>query len=145
MLDSKLRIPLGCRLVRSARRQPLLVVTTSRASASRRAALLARGVDVVSVGAKGGRVALRPALRALLARGITSVMVEGGSEVLGSFLAERLCDAVALFRAPLLLGGRDSRPAFGGPDPRRLAQALRLEQSSRSLLPYELWRPRVAR
>src|SRR6185503_2235713 len=76
VLDSKLRIPLGCRLVRSARRQPLLVVTTARASASRRKALLARGVDVVSVGAKGGRVALRPALRALLARGITSVMVE---------------------------------------------------------------------
>src|SRR5688572_31282789 len=29
-------------------------------------------------------------------------------------------------RAPLLLGGRGSRPAFGGPDPARLAQAMRL-------------------
>ena len=41
-------------------------------------------------------------------------MVEGGSEVLGAFLAERLLDQLALFRAPLLLGGRGSRPAFGG-------------------------------
>ena len=33
-------------------------------------------------------------------------MVEGGSELLGSFLAARAFDQLALFRAPLLLGGR---------------------------------------
>ena len=44
-------------------------------------------------------------------------MVEGGAEVLGSSWPRRLFDEVALFRAPLLLGGRGSRPAFGGPDP----------------------------
>ena len=54
-------------------------------------------------------------------------MVEGGSEVLGSFLAARLVDEVALFRAPLLLGGRGSLGAFGGPDPRTIGTALRLE------------------
>jgi len=55
------------------------------------------------------------------------VMVEGGSEVLGSFLAARLVDEVALFRAPLLLGGRGSLAAFGGPDPSDIKDALRLE------------------
>ena len=53
-------------------------------------------------------------------------MVEGGSELLGSFLAARLFDQVALFRAPLLLGGRGSRPAFGGPDPRAARRRRRL-------------------
>jgi hypothetical protein len=87
-------------------------------------------------------------------------MVEGGSEVLGAFLAARLLDAIALFRAPLLLGGR-GRPAFGGPDPTRLRQALRLSPRSPLLrgrkadpsLPgpwpehplFELWYPRRAR
>jgi hypothetical protein len=33
---------------------------------------------------------------------------------------------VALFRAPLLLGGRGSRPAFGGPDPASIGDALRV-------------------
>jgi diaminohydroxyphosphoribosylaminopyrimidine deaminase/5-amino-6-(5-phosphoribosylamino)uracil reductase len=57
---------------------------------------------------------------------MASVMVEGGSEVLGSFLAERLVDQVALFRAPLLLGGRGSLAAFGGPDPSSIGDGLRL-------------------
>ena len=53
-------------------------------------------------------------------------MVEGGSEVLGSFVAERLFDKLVLYRAPLVLGGRNSRPAFGGPDPVRIAEAVPL-------------------
>ena len=66
-------------------------------------------------------------LAALRREGLASVMVEGGAEVLGSFLAARLVDEVALFRAPLLLGGRRSLSAFGGPEPKTLARALRLE------------------
>ena len=55
-------------------------------------------------------------------------MVEGGSEVLGSFLPARLVDELALFRAPLLLGGRGTAcAAFGGRDPRAARGALRLE------------------
>jgi diaminohydroxyphosphoribosylaminopyrimidine deaminase/5-amino-6-(5-phosphoribosylamino)uracil reductase len=70
------------------------------------------------------------ALRELFARGLRSLMVEGGSELLGAFLAERLFDRVALFRAPMLLGGRNSRPAFGGPDPGRLSEAVRVTRTS---------------
>jgi riboflavin biosynthesis pyrimidine reductase len=67
-------------------------------------------------------------------------MVEGGSEVLGSFLHARLFDQLALFRAPLLLGGRGSRPAFGGPDPRRIDQAVRLQRGEQPPgACYELW------
>ena len=68
----------------------------------------------------------RAALRALWGIGLRSLMVEGGSELLGSFLADRAFDQVALFRAPLLLGGSGSLSAFGGPDPRSLAGAVRL-------------------
>jgi diaminohydroxyphosphoribosylaminopyrimidine deaminase/5-amino-6-(5-phosphoribosylamino)uracil reductase len=41
---------------------------------------------------------------ALLARGITSVMVEGGSEVLSLFLEARHFDRLTLYQAPILLG-----------------------------------------
>jgi diaminohydroxyphosphoribosylaminopyrimidine deaminase/5-amino-6-(5-phosphoribosylamino)uracil reductase len=70
------------------------------------------------------------ALRELYARGLRSLIVEGGSELLGSFLAEGLFDQVALFRAPLLMGGRRSLPAFGGSDRGRLADAARLRPTS---------------
>jgi riboflavin biosynthesis pyrimidine reductase len=76
-------------------------------------------------------------------------MVEGGSELLGAFLAARTFDDLALFRAPLLLGGRGSLPAFGGPDPRTIAAALRMRRVERPIVPrqaageglFEMWRP----
>ena len=79
-------------------------------------------------------------MRTLWSQGVQSLMVEGGSEVLGSFLATRFVDEVALFRAPILLGGRTSRPAFGGPGPKRLRDALRLVGPA--LAVPELWSPK---
>jgi diaminohydroxyphosphoribosylaminopyrimidine deaminase/5-amino-6-(5-phosphoribosylamino)uracil reductase len=126
VFDARLRLPLGSRLVRSARRWPVWVVCAAPA-ARRRLALERAGVRVLTVAAApGGGVALAAALRALRREGFWSIMVEGGSALLGGLLAGRLFDQVVLFRAPLLLGGRDSLAAFGGPNPRRLRQAARL-------------------
>jgi diaminohydroxyphosphoribosylaminopyrimidine deaminase/5-amino-6-(5-phosphoribosylamino)uracil reductase len=148
VLDTRLRLPARSRLARSATaRAPVLVLTARPAPAARRRALEALGVAVVELPAKR-RVLPARALAALFARGITSVMVEGGAEVLGSFLAARLVDEVALFRAPLLLGGRGSLGAFGGEDPLEIGEALRLEPVPVGFAPVgsararvEYWRP----
>jgi riboflavin biosynthesis pyrimidine reductase len=102
----------------------------------------------VEVAKAGDRVEPAAALEALFERGLASVMIEGGSEVLGSFLARRRVDEAALFRAPLLLGGRGSLAAFGGPDPSDVGFALRLEPVPETpALPwrgpalFERWRP----
>jgi diaminohydroxyphosphoribosylaminopyrimidine deaminase/5-amino-6-(5-phosphoribosylamino)uracil reductase len=151
ILDTRLRLPLASRLVGSASpRTPVLVLTGAAPPARRRRALEARGVAVVEAATAGGRVAPAAALAVLWKRGLTSVMIEGGSEVLGSFLAARLVDEVALFRAPLLLGGRGSLGAFGGPDPAVVGDALRLQRVPESpAFPwpwrgpalFERWRP----
>lgn len=125
VLDSRLRLPPGSRLLRDAPRHPVWVMTRSR-HARRRAALEAAGARVLVAPARAARVPLRWALGRLFAEGVWSLMVEGGAEALGSFLADGLFDQVVLFRAPLLLGGRHSLPAFGGPDPASLEQARRL-------------------
>jgi diaminohydroxyphosphoribosylaminopyrimidine deaminase/5-amino-6-(5-phosphoribosylamino)uracil reductase len=140
VLDSRLRLPLQSRLVRTARRSTVLVL--GHENARRRRTLEARGVRVRTDRKAPGPLGLRFVLKALWAEGVRSVMVEGGAEVLGSFLAARLFDEVVVFRGPLLLGGRGSRGAFGGRNPKRIAEALRLER----LEPppgalYELWRP----
>lgn len=149
VLDTRLRLPLGSRLVRTASPSwPVVVLCGPASPAARRRALEARGVTVVTCRARAGRVDPAAGLAALRSLGLTSVMVEGGSEVLGSFLAARLVDEVVLFRAPLLLGGRGSRGAFGGPDPARIEDALRLEPlPAAQAFPwpwpplFERWRP----
>jgi diaminohydroxyphosphoribosylaminopyrimidine deaminase/5-amino-6-(5-phosphoribosylamino)uracil reductase len=141
VLDSRLRLPPDGRLARSAGQSPVWVVTGAKAGARRRR-LEALGVSVVTVPSCRGRVPLPVALRELKSRGISSLMVEGGSEVLGSFLREELFDQVALFRAPILLGGRGSLPAFGGPDPLRIGDAVALRRASlRADAGFELWYP----
>ena len=149
VLDTRLRLPPASRLVRTASPRTSLLVLSSSPEPARRRALVEKGVEVVEVAEDGGRVNVAAALAALQARDIASVMVEGGSEVLGAFLAARLVDRVALFRAPLLLGGRGSRPAFGGPDPLDVRDALRLEPApAQPAFPwpwtpqFELWRPK---
>jgi len=149
VLDSRLRLPARGRLARTAAPRTPVFALSCAPDPARRRELEASGVRVVEVAAEGARVSLPAALEALGSRGVTSVMVEGGSEVLGSFLAARLTDQVALFRAPLLLGGRGSRPAFGGPDPLEIRDALRLEPvPAEPAFPwpwtpqFELWRPR---
>ena len=149
VLDSRLRLPAQGRLARTATAGAPVIVLSCAPHAKRRRALEAAGVQVVEVPEEGGRVSLPAALEALGARDVTSLMVEGGAEVLGSFLARRLADQVALFRAPLLLGGRGSLAAFGGPDPLEVRDALRLEPVPvEPAFPwpwpprFELWRPR---
>lgn len=47
-------------------------------------------------------------------REISSLLVEGGSEVLGSFVDEGFGDRVYAFIAPKIVGGRTALPAIGG-------------------------------
>jgi diaminohydroxyphosphoribosylaminopyrimidine deaminase/5-amino-6-(5-phosphoribosylamino)uracil reductase len=71
-------------------------------------------------------VDLRDLLAKLAERGVTHLLVEGGARVHARFLAEGLVDRVAVFVAPKLLGG-EGVPLAAGPGPRRMADALRLE------------------
>jgi diaminohydroxyphosphoribosylaminopyrimidine deaminase/5-amino-6-(5-phosphoribosylamino)uracil reductase len=139
IFDSRLRTPLGSRLVRSARASPVWVLGLE-GNTRRKAALERQGVTVIQERSPGPHVSLSWAMRELWRRGLRSLMVEGGSELLGAFLSARLVDAVALYRAPLLLGGRDGVPVFGGPTPVRLADAVAVRsRAERSLV--ELWYP----
>ncbi|MBX7185493.1 MAG: bifunctional diaminohydroxyphosphoribosylaminopyrimidine deaminase/5-amino-6-(5-phosphoribosylamino)uracil reductase RibD [Vicinamibacteria bacterium] len=130
VLDSKLRLPLDSKLVTSARRHPLIVVGADGAPRDRRQALEGKGAAVLLVPGRGGRVSIEAAVAALFDRSWRSLLVEGGSEVLGSFVRERLFDEMVIFRAPLVLGGRGSRPVVGGPNPAALADAARVKRAS---------------
>lgn len=55
------------------------------------------------------------ALAVLTDRGITSVLVEGGAEVLSAFLAAGRCDKLVVHVAPLLLGEKGRPAVLGGP------------------------------
>jgi diaminohydroxyphosphoribosylaminopyrimidine deaminase/5-amino-6-(5-phosphoribosylamino)uracil reductase len=125
VLDSAARTPADARVVRGPTPARTLVVTGDGAPPDRIRDLEAAGALVVSAGDRDGRVDLRAMLAELHRREVRSLLVEGGAEVNGAFLAAGLVDRVAVFMALVLLGGRGATPAVGGPG-LALANALRL-------------------
>jgi diaminohydroxyphosphoribosylaminopyrimidine deaminase/5-amino-6-(5-phosphoribosylamino)uracil reductase len=106
VLDRAVRIPGTSRLVHSARQTPLWVMTSELAEAAAAARLGAAGAQVIRVAttASPPGLDLLAALRALVERGITRLMVEGGSRVASSFVAADLVDEVWLLRGAGAVG-----------------------------------------
>jgi diaminohydroxyphosphoribosylaminopyrimidine deaminase/5-amino-6-(5-phosphoribosylamino)uracil reductase len=105
VLDRRLRTPPDARVLRGAPTLPTLIVTARGASPARARALRAAGAEVLELPLALGRLSVLRVLRALAARDIQSVLVEGGAGIHGAFIASGLVDQVALFYAPRLLGG----------------------------------------
>ncbi len=113
VLDRALRLPGTSKLVHSARDTPLWVMTSDLAEAPAAMKLGAAGAQVVRVAAPVSAPGLNlPAvLRALSDKGITRLMVEGGSRVAASFVAADLVDEVWLLRGADTVGP-DGIPAL---------------------------------
>ena len=120
VLDRRLRTPPTARLFTVP--GEILIYTESDDEA-RRAALAERGATVVRL------PAVEPAafLADLHARGVRSLFVEGGGEVLASFVESGLYDRVLAIAAPLLIGGQAAPGPLGGDGFHRLSKAPRLE------------------
>ncbi len=75
------------------------------------------------------RVNLERALTELGRRRITSLIVEGGSEIAAALLDRKLVDKVTFFFAPKIIGGRDAFPAIGGRGIDRISEAIGLTET----------------
>jgi len=117
VVDSRLRLPLNCKLLKQNSRHPW-IVTREEPEKDRRTALEASGAQVIPVPSNvRGQVHLESMLKELGERGIKSVMVEGGSRIITNFLLERLVDYLVLTVAPVLVGGLRAVSDLGQSDP----------------------------
>jgi len=127
VLDTKLRTPHDSRLVTTAEEIPTWIICSHHAPEEGRAALEARGVRVWTVDENvSGRVDVSAALRLLGSRGVVTLLVEGGAEVAGSFLAGDHADELHAFLAPKLLGPRGRAGAVDWCGPAEPSEAPQL-------------------
>lgn len=103
VLDPNGRIPAGSKVVATARQVPTLIVAPPDRPGHR--ALAGTGCEFLACELSGGRVALPELLDDLAARGIMSLLVEGGAGIADAFLSEEMVDEIALFCAPGPLAG----------------------------------------
>lgn len=125
VFDSEARLPIGGKLVRGVADAPVIVVVSRAASRTAVQALESAGCEVIV--ASGGNEAARVAsgLDELGARGVQSLLLEGGPRLTGSFLEAGEVDEARMFIAPLLAGGREARTAVEGMGVERIAGAGR--------------------
>ena len=124
VVDSRGRLPAEASVL-SEPGQTLVAVASADSSTQDRLGGL--GAEVESVPAGDGSVELEELLLRLgRDRTITSVLVEGGSTLLGSLFDRGLVDKVVAFVAPTIIGGRQAPTAVGGVGVGNMAAALRL-------------------
>lgn len=126
VVDSSLRIPLRAQVLSNQKRSKTLVATTDSADASRKQALVKRGIEVLTLPSLRGKVSLSALMRELGQRGMTSLLVEGGGELHAAMLKAKLVQHVCLYVAPVLLGGDDAKSVIGGTSPSKLTSVFRL-------------------
>jgi diaminohydroxyphosphoribosylaminopyrimidine deaminase/5-amino-6-(5-phosphoribosylamino)uracil reductase len=122
--DSLLRLSPESRMVRSAQGD-VLAVCTSVAPPARRAALEAKGVEVLVADGPGGRPDLVRLVEVLGERRYLSLMIEAGSRMNWAALESGIVDRILFYYAPKILGGMQSLPVAGGIGRRRRADAIR--------------------
>lgn len=127
VLDSRLRLPLASRLVKTVHEEDLIVFC-SWAEEKKKAALEARGIQVCQVASakEAGHPDLQHVLRRLTEKQITSVLVEGGANVNWVALESGLVDKVFLYYAPRILAGTHAVPFAGGRGFRDMTEAPRV-------------------
>jgi diaminohydroxyphosphoribosylaminopyrimidine deaminase/5-amino-6-(5-phosphoribosylamino)uracil reductase len=99
VVSDRLDVPLNSKVLATARATPVWIITGSQADTMRKAALEAAGAEIIYVTDVGGKLWLPAIMEALVARGITRLLVEGGPSVWRAFGAAALVDEVALFAA----------------------------------------------
>ena len=107
VLDNHLRIPLNCKLLKTASDVPLLIVTQLsflRAKAKKAGQIVGRGAQILTCPLSGSN--LKFLLGGLGKCGVQRLLVEGGPTVIGSFLKARLADEIIIYVSPKILGDK---------------------------------------
>lgn len=112
VVDSRLDLPLTAKLLGTqgsgaTARQIWLYHATDPLEpqhAAKRAALTARGVQLIDMPGPGGKVNLQGMLADLARREINELHIEAGHKLNGSFIREGLVDEYLVYMAPRLIG-----------------------------------------
>ena len=124
VLDSLLRTPLDSNIFGRDGREKMFLATR-RHEEKKLAPYRERVREILTLPTNDlGQLDFPALLRELGRREITSVLIEGGSEINGSALDNRIIDKICFFYAPILIGGRGSLGMLSGRGAESIDQAL---------------------
>lgn len=125
VVDSTLRIPVNAPILKNQERAKTIIATTHRCDKDKLSQMTDAGIEVLIIDTDDKRrVDLKKLLIELGKKEISSILVEGGSEIITSFLKEKIADRLVIITAPKITGkGTD---AVGDLGIKRMDDSIRL-------------------
>ena len=123
VVDSTLSISPKAKVLNLNSQALTIIATTPKAPLKKRALIEKKGARILVIPSKD-RVDLRLLMEILGKEEITSVLIEGGSEINTSALQSGIVDKVLFFYAPKIIGGKQAPLMVGGKGIARVKDAL---------------------
>ena len=127
IVDTQLKTPLTSKVVKHDSPSKTFIAVGEGVPSERLNGIKRDGVSTIVCPTRNGRINLNALMNILGGMSVTSLLVEGGSDVMGSMIRERLIDKFYLFKAPKILGGDDGIPMASGTGAKRMDHCLHLK------------------
>jgi 2,5-diamino-6-(ribosylamino)-4(3H)-pyrimidinone 5'-phosphate reductase len=107
IIDSKARIPLDSKIVKTAADIETIIAVTKSAPRNKLDMLREKNLKIIISGERGKKVNLDKTFKQLETKfGIKKILVEGGGEIIWSIIKNNLFDELIITISPLIIGGR---------------------------------------
>ncbi|MDD5449228.1 MAG: bifunctional diaminohydroxyphosphoribosylaminopyrimidine deaminase/5-amino-6-(5-phosphoribosylamino)uracil reductase RibD [Candidatus Omnitrophica bacterium] len=127
IIDSELSISPKSKIFSQASPAKVIIAVTNKAAKNKIKKFEKLNCEIITMREKNGKGALLELMRELGRRGITSILAEGGGELLGSLVDQGLADKFLFFIAPKIVGGRNAKTPVEGEGVKKISQALSLK------------------
>jgi endonuclease-3 len=122
ILDSSLKTPLNSTIVKTAKDIKTIIFTTT-SNQTKIKTLSNKNIEIIQI--KSKKIELKYVLKILSEKNIKTLLVEGGSKIISSFLKEKLVDKIYIIIAPILIGN-DGIPAIQNLELKKIKNSLKL-------------------
>lgn len=122
IIDGRLRIPLNAQLFRD---DDKTIIATTKNAPKQKIQKMKKVANVLVFNEK--KIDPKKLIKEVGKLGITSILVEGGSETNASLLEADVVDKLYLFIAPKIIGGQDAKGVFGGKGISSLEKARKIK------------------
>lgn len=125
IIDSRARIPLNSRIIRSSKKIQTIVGTTRNAPIRKIKSLKKVGVQVLITGKR--KVNIKSLFQQLESLGLKRILVEGGGEINWSVLKIGLVNELIVSISPVVVGGRNAKTLVEGEGISNITDGIKLK------------------
>jgi len=127
ILDQKNKVPLKAKVFANSKTQQVIYVCGSGLTPKREKFFASGNIEILKVKTQKSGFDLKHLMKLLVQRDLTSVLIEGGSEINSSALTAGIVDRIFAFISPILVGGQQAPGPIGGKGVAKIAKAMKLK------------------